>query len=1106
MNAFDSFDEGIKEAKPAKPPEKPISAAPKKGAFDSFDEGVDEAELTKQSHAREEAVIAPALAKGALPPAEKQHAPPVAAPTGKQGAPAQPKPAAQPPAAVQPPVQPQNIPAAAAPAPQQGLKLDTELKSTPAEKPKEPPHPADSAATKVIGQISDIAKRAGKAGASAVDTVYNIIPGTLQWIAYAVARGAQQTPEEAQATASKAFGWMNDPIGKASGITGDKAYENEATRNAMDFISNNMGKGAAWISEQTGMPKADVENALNTLLMAAPGLPKAAKTVAEQARKAGKAEAKPKAAERIEPKMGEGPKVDYALPDEFGVKVDATKDVGGRPEPKLGALTAAIPDEGFKVDVNKPLPEKGAKSPYEGEVMMGAGITPTALEKLPEAIKDNRVVDSVNKIFRPYSRGAIAEEQKGVLRANAAQMARQQEVAATRLERFRKTIGGLGEKERYAVIDAIERGQKQRTPELQAAADDMRALLDERKNEVQKLGTGALQTWIEDYFPHIWKDQKKAAAALSEIQKAAGGKKPLQGKGAFLKERVIPTTADGVKYGLEPVTTNPLDLTLLKLREMDRFIFGTRVMQEMKQRGLAQFVKFGDKPPGEGWVKINDKAARVLQWSEAERGFVARGDYWAPEQAGTLINNYLSPGMRGNAAYDLIRGTGNLMNMTQLGFSAFHLGFTTLDASVSKTALGIEQVSRGDVLRGGANVAKGVLLSEAVANVWRGDKLLKAYRNPGTGGPMLEKIVDGLVQGGGRVSMDRFYDISNSGSYYRSWQHGQLLDELKAKGVAKNVAEFFPRFVQTLSAPIMEVLVPRQKLGVFSDLMADELRRNPNMTADQMRTKAGKIWDSVDNRLGEMVYDNLFWNNMIKDLSLISVRSVGWNLGTIREIGGGAIDAAKQAGKAASGKKPEMTHKMAYVAALPIVTGFYGAIYQYMMTGQGPTELKDYFFPKTGRMTPAGDPERIALPTYVKDIAEYYHAPGTTVTNKLHPLMSFAAQLYRNEDFYGAEIRDEDADWMTQAGQLGGAVAGQFEPFSVRGYERQRDEGAPVSKSIQSFFGLNPAPGFITKDETAQHKSDIRKRKDKIIKRHMEEGDSYRSARKKVEREIREAE
>ena len=77
----------------------------------------------------------------------------------------------------------------------------------------------------------------------------------------------------------------------------------------------------------------------------------------------------------------------------------------------------------------------------------------------------------------------------------------------------------------------------------------------------------------------------------------------------------------------------------------------------------------------------------------------------------------------------------------------------------------------------------------------------------------------------------------------------------------------------------MEEVVPRAKLGVAANMMQYEMGKNPFMDRTELRATARKVWDSTDNRLGQMVYDNLFWNKTVKDIALASVRSVGWNLG-----------------------------------------------------------------------------------------------------------------------------------------------------------------------------------------------------------------------------------
>src|SRR5207253_2002619 len=105
---------------------------------------------------------------------------------------------------------------------------------------------------------------------------------------------------------------------------------------------------------------------------------------------------------------------------------------------------------------------------------------------------------------------------------------------------------------------------------------------------------------------------------------------------------------------------NPVELQLLKLHEMDRYVMGQKILGEMKDQGLAKFVQAGQTPEA-GYIPINDKIARVLaprDWKIVDAngnevpGQKLLGNYYAPEDAARIINNYLSPGLKGNVAYD----------------------------------------------------------------------------------------------------------------------------------------------------------------------------------------------------------------------------------------------------------------------------------------------------------------------------------------------------------------------------------------------------------------------------------------------------------------------
>jgi hypothetical protein len=265
--------------------------------------------------------------------------------------------------------------------------------------------------------------------------------------------------------------------------------------------------------------------------------------------------------------------------------------------------------------------------------------------------------------------------------------------------------------------------------------------------------------------------------------------------------------------------------------------------------------------------------------------------------------------------------------------------------------------------------------------------------------------------------------------------------------------------VDKMSQPIMEYIVPRQKMGVFSDLMRMELEKNPGASHEQLRSIAQRAWNSVDNRMGQLVYDNLFWNRTVKDLSMASVRSLGWNLGTIRELGGGLKD-IKDIGKTG------LSYRTAYVMALPIVAGLYGAIYQYLHTGllpgqdsdesKGGTIPKDLYFPRNGNIDNKGNSSRVSLPTYMKDVYHYTTNPVQTVINKFSPINNTVLEMLANKDFYGTEIRNVDDPVMQQVFDELKFVGGQFEPFSFRNLGR--DTGKSISSHVEPFVGITPAP------------------------------------------------
>lgn len=114
-------------------------------------------------------------------------------------------------------------------------------------------------------------KDVGKGIASVLDTTIGAaIPSAVSFVAQPVAR-LFTSPERAQEITQNITGAIDKPFGKAFGITEDPAYKQEASNRFMQFIGENYDKGADWISQQTGLPKADVGYYMNALTALAGG-------------------------------------------------------------------------------------------------------------------------------------------------------------------------------------------------------------------------------------------------------------------------------------------------------------------------------------------------------------------------------------------------------------------------------------------------------------------------------------------------------------------------------------------------------------------------------------------------------------------------------------------------------------------------------------------------------------------------------------------------------------------------------------------------------------------------------------------------------------------
>ncbi|HLG99817.1 MAG TPA: histidine phosphatase family protein [Bryobacteraceae bacterium] len=697
----------------------------------------------------------------------------------------------------------------------------------------------------------------------------------------------------------------------------------------------------------------------------------------------------------------------------------------------------------------------GERGSISGE-MLGLGVPEFIKNDVVPAVK--RVAtdlveakDQALRMVAPQLRGEAAEYTGLSLRQRMAQFARRYDQGMERLKAARELFNNRSKQANYDFIDDVEHGLgRSKQGPLDEIARPLARMLDQRRREVQALGEGELEKFYTNYFGHIFERPEQATKFFESF---FAGKRSMEGPKSFLKHREFPTFKEALAAGLKPVSDNPVDLVMMKVREMDRYLLAHAVLRDLADRGIAKRVS-GDLPV-ERQGEMFEGAPIKREWAVARKedlppGFVSirdpiggGGKWYAEQGAADALNNYLTPGLRARSgAYRILAGVNNAMNQANLGLSAFHLTGEVIRSGVSRAALGIEDLLHGKALRGSLRIA--TFPAAPFLDYVNGSKVLHDWFTPGSEGAPIAAITDALTKGGGRVRMDAAFATNATDSMMKALREGNFPGALIRAPWA---------LLEQTSKPMMEHIIPRLKLGVFHGMAADALERlGPGANVESVRKAMAPIWDSVDNRMGQVVYDNLFLNRTFKDILHLIVRSVGWNLGTLREIGGGTMDLLNLA----RGRRPDAYHRLAYTLALPMVSGMIGALYQYGHTGKGPRELKDYFFPKRE------NGQRIALPTDVKDVYHYGTDPVRTVENKTSPLANTVIEMLHNRDFYDRPIRNSDDPFMRQMLQEADFVARQFMPFTLqpRMGKKLPEEPNPEHR-VENYLGFTKAPANI---------------------------------------------
>jgi hypothetical protein len=587
-------------------------------------------------------------------------------------------------------------------------------------------------------------------------------------------------------------------------------------------------------------------------------------------------------------------------------------------------------------------------------------------------------------------------------------------------------------------------------------ASRLRSVMDAARERVTAT-SGNLQNFFINYMPGLWENQAKGKAFTDNWV----GNRNFQGDTHFLKQKMYEYYGDALKQGLQPTTTNPVRGAMMITEQMNRYSMAHEWKNTMMDNGITHFFQAEETPPI-GWQKLDDKLF-------TNQG---GGAYWAPSGVARMFNNFVSSGLRGKwkvpyttfSMFDAIKSSNSLANSMQLGLSAFHGVETMLNSGFTTMALGLKQtINEGKMFSGIGNMLKGgTFITPLVEDTWNGAKGLMEYRDPGsTNSIQYAQLASDLESARANIITNPNFHIEALDRFKKNYalaEESLLPPVNRAKAGAKAAFNLLQSAVETTAWPLMNYLIPRVKIGAFYKMAQQIHTEYEGQPPETINREMQKAWDSIDNRFGQVSYQNMFMNKTVQDIATLAVRSPGWNIGTLREVGGGIKDAIQSGSNLVQGKGLKISNRTAYTGAMVIGTMMVNAMYHYIHTGQMAQGV-DFFFPKDGTKTIQGEDNRVYPKTYVYDFVNLFHSPVQTVEHKAAPDISTLNDIIQNQDYYHKTIRDPGSSAPAQAASTLAYMAHQFVPFSFGNL--QESQLRNQSSKWEPFAGILPAPRWV---------------------------------------------
>lgn len=684
----------------------------------------------------------------------------------------------------------------------------------------------------------------------------------------------------------------------------------------------------------------------------------------------------------------------------------------------------------------------------------------------------------------PFTRKGREKVARSMIITRMAQ-AHQHSQIALKLQGFADYMGTMEPEEQAALTkEYIDNGSVPSNPEASDWFKVHTEMMD-RQSEYEHKIAGMEYELRENYVPSMVKSGPDGED-FGGIGRA--------GKPGFTRQKVFADPVELMAAGYTPITTNPGVMDMLRITFGS--LAGARIsaVGDMEKAGMATTTE-----DLHGWVPVVVGGKRYMMEPSAKLML----DRLLPQNlniAGLMTGNeeWLYKG--GMAAYRAFMKMKAVSSTTVLSLSAFH-AVHEIDIDLkNRLALTVDAMAhRKEGPAGGFNPSVNAKEGWNAISEWE-----KPYDQQSAMG---RTATDFAIAGGYVPSRGEIYNpgrtaltlesaleenASNFNLVGESWprmlnfvpQAGQKIGLFGMKQ-ASNLVNLIQHGASSIQDPLFKEMIPSLKYSAYLTRAVHELKMDPTLMNDnpldslRLKQKMMQVGDEIDFRYGELQYNRLAWNRIVKRALFSTMLSVGWNYGFLHQFVGGAMDL----GKATVGntvklalRKPAdypLTSRAIYSTSYLMLGAVSIGMLSYLNTGKMPS-VKGTFYIATPPTPESPNGNYLSTPLFNREPAGvYYHVKnqgpisgmGELVMDKMAPIIPTMEEIMENKNYFGEQIYDPEAPAATMWMQIMLHAGEGFMPISLSPLQTADPSAERIAVSS---IGLNPAAGYVSKPEIAQ--------------------------------------